>query len=234
MRLGFWGRKHPKPLICLSGKTLFERYCEQFVSLGITKVEWIFAKRYRSKVESFLNKYEQQSALNISVTYEPVPRGITPALIDQAPKVKTNTLLLLGDVFFTKSFAAKCPEVSEEHPIALGVSQTPADAMKNNCNINFTPNNVITRILDKPAPDEIMGPWAWTGWFLLHPSIFDQVEKLRLDAKITRHMLLGDFFEELRKKGVRFIAAPEAHWHINLNTRADIRQAEKFLTRKDR
>ncbi|PIU54626.1 MAG: hypothetical protein COS89_09865, partial [Deltaproteobacteria bacterium CG07_land_8_20_14_0_80_38_7] len=88
--------------------------------------------------------------------------------------------------------------------------------------------------LDKPAPDEIMGPWAWTGWFLLHPSIFDQVEKLRLDAKITRHMLLGDFFEELHKKGVRFIAAPEAHWHINLNTRADIRQAEKFLTRKDR
>lgn len=232
-RLGLLGKRLPKPLISIAGKTPFERYSDQLVDIGVTCVEWVFAEQYKSQVESFLKQHIERYPLEITVTYEPVQLGITKAFIDQAPKVSKKTLFLLGDVFFTESFAASCPDVSKTSPIVLGVSRPPLDTMKDNCNVTFTPENYITRILDKPTANEIKGPWAWDGWFLIHPSFFDHVSKLNLDPKTMRNYLIGDLFEQLREIGVEFIAAPERHWHINLNTRADIRRAEKYLAQKE-
>lgn len=233
-RLGLLGKRHPKQLISLAGKTLFERYCEQFVALGITDAEWVFAERYRSEVESFLKKHREQYAMNISVVYEQTPRGITQALLDQAPKVLDATLFLMGDVFFTDPFATDCPDVDETIPMALGVSQPPAKAMSDNCNIAFAEDNLITRIHDKPKPDETNGPWAWDGWFLVHPALFRHLAGLHIDPEKLRHYLLGDLFERVRASGVAFRAVPGSHWHININTRADIHAAEEYLEQRER
>lgn len=231
-RLGLLGKRHPKQLISLAGKTLFERYCEQLVALGITDAEWVFAEHYRSEVESFLKKHRDQYPLNIAVVYEPVPCGITQALLDQAPKISATTLFLMGDVFFTDPFATNCPDVDSDTPMVLGVSQPPAEAMSDNCNVSFAEDHVITRICDKPKPDQIEGPWAWDGWFLAHPALFSHLTELHIDPEELRHYLLGDLFERVRASGVSFRAIPGSHWHININTRTDIRAAEEYLAQK--
>lgn len=233
-RLGWLGRKVPKALISLSGKTLLERHCEFLSAVGIEHVDIVFSEKYRSIVEKKMARCRLPIALSWSLFFEKHMEGPTHALIDLLRRIKTPTLFLLGDIYYhewsLRKFAALSPCTDSA---VLGVSQQSISEIEKGCHVRLNAKGLISHIQEKPTASEIKGAWAWNGWCILSPSLLVNIKKLRLSAQHRRQLLLGDLFECLRRSGVSFVGMRTPKFHININHRADVRHAKKTVKSLD-
>lgn len=199
-------------------------------------LEEIGIKRVHICLEDVLGPMVERSLTqgyhgNISITYgyENQLFGIGHTVHINKDKVGENFIVILADEFNTsKDFLTNVAQSRAE--FVLGVSHYEnTDAICGGCNVDFDPTSKkIVRLIEKPAADQILGPWCWTGFARFSKKIFPILEEL-LPCSSVAELDLTTPLQVAQARGLSIGGIWETGTNINITTLSDYYNALKLV-----
>ena len=162
------------------------------------------------------------AGLPIRYVVEPDPLGTGGAIKYSEPHLDGTTVVFNGDVLTGIDLAALVALHRDrrarativltpvDNPAAYGLVETDADGM-------------VTRFVEKPAPDEIRCNTINAGIYVLEPETFDRI------PPDTKYSIERSYFPSLVDRGETFVAYVERGYWRDIGTPASYRGAHRDI-----
>jgi NDP-sugar pyrophosphorylase family protein len=217
-RMNGLGVVFPKCLLPAYDQPLLLRQLAHCAASGVRQVFVSIADKFADLIEASLKLAQLPSGMTVSCVRELRPLGAQHGLTALAPRVRGQAcLLLLGDAYFGHQtpFDALFSSGLRPEQMVLGATSS-SSPQRIACNIVVDEAGRVIRIVDKPAPESIVGNLRWTCLCALHAGVLDLASEL-LAAGLVRGPHLGDLLEALRAAGVTTgtLVVPELEQNVN-------------------
>lgn len=190
----------PKEMLPIVDKPLIQYAVEEAIDAGVTKLVFVTGSSKRAIEDHFDSDPELEAALSASgkdklleSIRNIVPPGVTCIYIRQGEPLGLGHAVLcaraaIGDEAFYVHLAddliageppclAQMAAEHERHGgSVIAVESVPKEDTSNYGIVAVDDDSRITRIVEKPAPDEAPSNSAVVGRYLLPPEIFDKLE----------------------------------------------------------
>lgn len=215
-RLRSLGEALPKCLLPIFDRPLLLRQIEQCARAGVEEVLVSIAAKFEPMVSAVLERLD----LPVSVTCVPeaVPLGPVGGLLAALePLGDCRVLMILGDEYFQDLYAlkdvAQAP-LSSPEDLVLGIV-TGSQPNQIFCNaVLDEQGGHVARLVEKPAPEEIVGDARWCG-VAAFPAGSLRGAEVRGDAHV------GEALNDLITRGHAALPVRIRQVHLNLNTPDD-------------
>lgn len=217
-RLRGLGEVLPKCLLPIFGQPLLLRQIEQCAHAGVEEVFVSIAARFEPLVSAVLERFD--SPVPVTCLPEAIPLGPVGGLLSALDRLgDCRVLMVLGDEYIQDMEAlkdlAQAP-LSSPEDLALGIV-TGSQPSQIFCNAVLDGEGRISRLIEKPLPQEIIGDARWCGVAAFPARLLkDTVPSgTRMDAHV------GEALNSLIDRGYVALPVRISEIHLNLNTLDD-------------
>jgi NDP-sugar pyrophosphorylase family protein len=214
-RLKGLGEVLPKCLLPIFDRPLLLRQIEQCVHAGVEEVFISIAAKFEPMVSAVLERFD--SPVRVTCVPEATPLGPVGGLLSVLGILgDCRVLMILGDEYLQDMSAlkdiAQAP-LSSPEDLVLGIV-TGSQPSQIFCNAVFDDRGRIRRLIEKPAPQDIVGDARWCGVAAFLASSLRNSE--------TRNQAhVGEALDGLIARGYAALPVRIQKIHLNLNTPDD-------------
>ena len=217
-----------KCLVKIAGKTLLEHNLD--LCLDIKAEEIILVVGYNA---SYVKQFVGDNYKGISVRYvtqEP-QLGIAHAIKLCAPDLTGSFLMCLSDELLTKPKIVAMKEFFESHgaDCVCGMVKDSEERIHTAYTMNLNDKAQILYLLEKP--DFAFNEYKGTGYCMFSKSMLLLLETLKKNSKRNEYEM-GDWIQYAVSKAYQCYGYICGERDFNINTNADLIEAENYVRRK--
>lgn len=220
----------PKELLIVGDKAIIEYVVESMKAVGIIDISIIVGWR-KHAILDYLGSGER---LGVKLTYvvQDNRTGLAKAVLATEHLIGNEPfLVILGDNFFYPQTFLK--EILEFHTAnkadaTIGVAEI-EDTTRHGI-IKPGPDNRILDMVEKPQPHDAPSNLGILGVYILSPSIFDAIKKIK--PGVNNEYQLTDAIKMLIDTGYHVYYTKIKGKHIDIGTMTDLKKANLFLSQQ--
>lgn len=184
--------KTPKCLLPIVGKPISVRIIELFENLGITEVIVVTSPDFQQEIRDALHVFSP--SISIKIVLQQEPRGMADALamVKKNLPVGTDSFIVsAADVIFPQAAVGEFIRFHLDQENDLTLSLMKSDDSKiamGHGNLRVDDEYQILDIIEKPALEQIMGPFYSPPVYIFKNNIFGLVEKVSESPRGEREL----------------------------------------------
>ena len=170
----------PKPLLEVNGRPTMDYVLRAVAKAGIERV-CIVTHHLEQRIFEFVG---DGSTWNLSVTFahQDVLRGSGDAL-RSVPKdwIRAEPVMVVAtDYVLQEDSLLELVEAHERHraDITMSLKECPVDELLARSSVDVDSDWRVKRVIEKPAPNQILSPYAASVMFIFPPAIWDYLPKI--------------------------------------------------------
>lgn len=219
----------PKPLLPIAGKTILEHLFDALKSIGISEI--ILVVNY---LEEKIKEYFRDGSdfgLTIHYVTQPEPKGTGDALLYAEKYLTPNESFIM-------CYSDLIVEGNDLKEIMIHHKKNNADVTLANIVVDDPSqyaaievyNNRITRIIEKPKPDETKSKLANAGIYVFTYPIFDAIKKTKPSPR--NEIEITDSIQYLIDEGFNVVTVTLSGWWIDVGRLWHLLDANEVLMKR--
>lgn len=225
-RLADLTKERPKPMVDVGGKPCLERIIGALLKASVT--EMVIVTGYMAQViEAY---FGDGSKFGVTITYvnQKVQDGTGSAVhITKDAVGKSSFLMTYGDIIMPEENYLGMVEFFHQNPCMALMGVNWVNDPYKGAAVYFNDDNVVERIIEKPAQGTSTTNWNNAGIYVFNPVIYEYTAKLRLSQRGEYE--LPDAIQAMQKDGHLIRAySLEGYWK-DIGTPEDLKQAGKLF-----
>jgi NDP-sugar pyrophosphorylase family protein len=217
----------PKPMISVGGRPILEHNIRLLAAAGVDEI----AINLHYKPEAVTSYFGDGRRLGVHIYYSYEERllGTAGALAPLADRLDSTFFIIYGDNFSTCDLR-RLAEFHVRHDAAVTMAIFERPDVTASGIVDLDRNDRITRIIEKPQPDEIFSHWVNAGILVCEPSIFNLIPRDR-PSDLSRDVIPALLHDGAPVFGYKMSAAERLWW---IDTIEDYRATTEAFTRSGR
>jgi glucose-1-phosphate thymidylyltransferase len=212
----------PKGMVEVAGEPLLTHVFRTLREVGVEELVVIVGHEMDSIVAHYGERFE---GLPITYVHQRERRGLAHAVLQAAPHVNGEFVVLNGDNVFADSIAPVIERAREPAVDGALLVETVPPEQARETGVVETDGEWVTDVIEKP--DEPPTQLVTTGCHVLPETIFDACRLLRPSDR--GEFELGDAVSVLARAGANVAAVPHDGERQNVNTPSDVERATEML-----
>lgn len=176
----------PKPLINIAGKPLI---CWILDHIGSCKINHFIIVINPEHEKLFKEALAGHDAV-IEYTYQEEPTGMTDAILTTRKHLTGDVIISAGDMITPGEHIKEMIGVHESTaPFAtLSLFKSSVDHLQGLGNVAMDASGIITKIIEKPAKDEVLGPHYSLPFYIFNEQLLEYLEKCPISKRGEREL----------------------------------------------
>ena len=173
--------EHPKALLEVDGKTLLEQVLDLGAEIGVERAFLIVGFQAEEIKKRFGDRYR---TLELRYVHQPELLGLVHAISQLEQHIQEDFIMMLCDeIYFDtrhKDVAARFRSTNPD--VLCCVMRGSVEEIQKNYSVEFEGDRV-TKLIEKPSPEQITNPFMGTGTVLFHPTVFEYIARTPVNPK---------------------------------------------------
>lgn len=193
----------PKPLLEVNGRATLDYVLHAVTKAGVERV-CIVTNHLEEKILEYVG---DGSRWNLSVTFahQHELRGNADALLS-VPKawIRAEPVMVAAtDYVLEENTLLELVQAHQQHnaDITVSLKECPIEELTARSSVEVDSQWQVTKIIEKPKPEEIMSPYAASILFIFPPAIWDYLSKIQpsprgeLEMQTAVQMMIEDGYQ---------------------------------------